>query len=150
MIRRQPRSTLFPYTTLFRSVCLPAATPAVAASAEPLPAGASTMSGERATGYLAPGDAGADVTGEAVAERAQLVLTSTLRTAMSAGTLGNPATLTRFLTRASDALTVDEGTTLGDLRTLAGTLGDLSGDAVQRTGLPVAQVGYVPAGRDRK
>src|SRR3712207_6000386 len=113
MIRRQPRSTLFPYTTLFRSVCLPAATPAVAASAEPLPAGASTMSGERATGYLAPGDAGADVTGEAVAERAQLVLTSTLRTAMSTGTLGNTATLTPFLTRASDALAVDGTTKIG-------------------------------------
>lgn len=131
------------------AVCLPAATPAVAASAEPLPTGASELSGERVTGYLAPGDAGADVTGEAVAERAQLVLTSTLRTAMSAGTLGNPATLTRFLTRASDALTVDEATTLGDLRTLAGTLGDLSGDAVQRIGLPVAQVGYVPAGSEQ-
>ena len=131
------------------AVCLPATTPTVAASAEPLPAGASRLSGERATGYLAPGDAGADVTGEAVAQRAQVLLTSTLRTAMSAGTLGNPATLTRFLTRASDALTVDEGTTLGDLRTLAGTLGDLSGDAVQRIGLPVAQVGYVPAGSDQ-
>jgi LCP family protein required for cell wall assembly len=131
------------------AVCLPAATPAVTASAEPLPTGASTMSGDRATGYLAPGDAGADVTGEAVAERAQLVLTSTLRTAMSAGTLGNPATLTRFLTRASDALTVDGTTTLGDLRTLAGTLGDLSGDAVQRIGLPVAQVGHVPAGSEQ-
>jgi LCP family protein required for cell wall assembly len=131
------------------AVCLPVATPAVTASAAPLPAGASELSGERATGYLAPGDAGADVTGEAVAERAQLVLTSTLRTAMSAGTIGNPATLTRFLTRASDALTVDEATTLGDLRTLAGTLGDLSGDAVQRIGLPVAQVGYVPAGSEQ-
>ncbi|MDP9430422.1 MAG: LCP family protein, partial [Actinomycetota bacterium] len=131
------------------AVCLPAATPAVAASAEPLPSGASELSGERATGYLAPGDGGADVTGDAVAERAQLVLTSTLRTAMSTGTLGDPATLTRFLTRASDALTVDEATTLGDLRTLAGTLGDLSGNAVQRSGLPVAQVGYVPAGSDR-
>jgi LCP family protein required for cell wall assembly len=131
------------------AVCLPSATPAVAASAEPLPAGPSTMSGERATGYLTPGDAGADVTGEAVAERAKLVLTSTLRTAMSAGTIGDPATLTRFLTRASDALVVDEATTLGDLRTLAGTLGDLSGDAVQWTGLPVAQVGHVPAGSEQ-
>ena len=131
------------------AVCLPVATPAVTASAEPLPAGASQLSGQRTTGYLAPGDAGADVTGEAVAERAQLVLTSTLRTAMAAGTIGNPATLTRFLTRASDALTVDEATTLGDLRTLAGTLGDLSGAAVQRIGLPVAQVGYVPAGSEQ-
>ncbi len=131
------------------AVCLPAATPAVTASAEPLATGASRLTGEGATGYLAPGDAGADVTGDATAERAQLVLTSTLRTAMSPGTLGNPATLTRFLTRASDALTLDEATTLGDLRTLAGTLGDLSGDAVQRIGLPVAQVGYVPAGSEQ-
>src|SRR3712207_9432274 len=135
MIRRQPRSTLFPYTTLFRSVCLPAATPAVAASAEPLPAGASTMSGERATGYLAPGDAGADVTGEAVAERAQLVLTSTLRTAMSAGTLRKPAPPNRVLTPGPDAPTLAGETTPGDLRPLAGTLGDLSGDAGEGIGL---------------
>jgi hypothetical protein len=51
--------------------------------------------------------------------------------------------------RAADALTVDEQTTLGDLRVLAGTLGELSGDAVQRATLPVAQVGYVPAGTDQ-
>ncbi|WP_245820829.1 LCP family protein [Geodermatophilus pulveris] len=131
------------------AVCLPSATPAVTSSAQPLPTGPSRLSGEGATGYLAPADAGADVTGDAVAERAQLVLTSTLRTAMSAGTLGNPVTLTRFLVRASDALTLDESTTLGDLRTLAGTLGELSGDAVQRTGLPVAQVGHVPAGSEQ-
>nr|WP_275585822.1 LCP family protein [Geodermatophilus sabuli] len=130
-------------------VCLPAQSPAVAASANPLPAGTSDLAGEQASGYLTPGDASADVTGAAVAERAQLLLTSTLRTAMSLGTLANPVTLTRFLTEASDALTVDEDTNLGDLRTLAGTLGDLSGDQVQRTGLPVAQVGYVPAGTDQ-
>ena len=93
-----------------------------------------------------PGDSGADVTGAAVAERAQRLLTSTLRAAMSTGTLTDPLTLTRFLNRAADALTVDEQTTLGDLRVLAGSLGDLCGDAVQRAGLPVAQVGYVPAG----
>jgi hypothetical protein len=68
---------------------------------------------------------------------------------MSTGTLADPLTLTRFLNRAADALTVDEQTTLGDLRVLAGSLGDLSGDAVQRAGLPVAQVGYVPAGTDQ-
>ena len=51
---------------------------------------------------------------------------------MSWGTVADPLTLTRFLNRAADALTVDEQTTLGDLRALAGSLGDLSGDAVQR------------------
>jgi LCP family protein required for cell wall assembly len=130
-------------------VCLPVPTAAVAASAGPLPVGASDLSGEQAAGYLTPGDAGSDVTGAAVAERAQLLLMATLRSAMSLGTVGNPVTLTRFLTHAADALSVDEGTNLGDLRTLAGTLGDLSGGAVQRSGLPVAQVGYVPAGTDQ-
>ena len=103
----------------------------------------------RPAGYLAPGASGSDVTGAAVAERAQRLLTSTLRAAMSTGTLTDPVTLTRFLNRAADALTVDEQTTLGDLRVLAGSLGDLTGDAVQRAGLPVAQVGYVPAGTDQ-
>jgi hypothetical protein len=65
---------------------------------------------------------------------------------MSTSTLADPPRLARFLTRAADALTVDEQTTLGDLRALAGSLGNLSGNAVERAGLPVAQVGYVPAG----
>ncbi|MFL6094870.1 MAG: LCP family protein, partial [Blastococcus sp.] len=122
---------------------------ATGAAARPLPDGRSTLTGAAATGYLQPGDTGSDVTGAAVAERAQRLLTSTLRAAMSRGTIGDPLTLTRFLNRAADALTVDEQTTLGDLRTLAGSLGDLSGDAVQRAALPVQQVGYVPAGTDQ-
>jgi hypothetical protein len=122
---------------------------ATEAAARPLPAGLSQLSGDAATGYLQPGDTGSDVTGASVAERAQRLLTSTLRAAMSTGTLADPLNLTRFLNRAADALTVDEQTTLGDLRVLAGSLGDLSGDAVQRAGLPVAQVGYVPAGTDQ-
>ena len=122
---------------------------ATAAAATPLPAGFSEVSGEAATGYLQPGDSGADVAGTAVAERAQRLLTSTLRAAMSTGTLTDPLTLNRFLNRAAESLTVDEQTTLGDLRTLATSLGDLSGDAVQRAALPVAQVGYVPAGTDQ-
>jgi LCP family protein required for cell wall assembly len=126
-------------------------TPSLAtqAAAAPLPAGYSEVSGEAAAGYLQPGDTGADVTGTAVAERAQRLLTSTLRAAMSSSTLVDPLTLNRFLNRAAEALTVDEQTTLGDLRVLAGSLGDLTGDAVQRANLPVAQVGYVPAGTDQ-
>uniref|UniRef100_UPI000CEB8954 LCP family protein n=1 Tax=Blastococcus atacamensis TaxID=2070508 RepID=UPI000CEB8954 len=121
---------------------------ATAAAAEPPPAGPSQLTGSAAAGFLAPGDRGTDVTGAAVAERAQRLLTSTLRGAMSVDTLLDPVGLATFLNRASDSLTVDEQTTLGDLRILAGSLGDLSGDAVQRAGLPVAQVGYVPAGND--
>jgi LCP family protein required for cell wall assembly len=124
-------------------------TTATSAAAEPLPPGSSEVSGDAASGFLRPGDTGSDVTGAAVAERAQRLLTSTLRSAMSISTLADPVTLTRFLSRAADALTVDEATNLGDLRVLAGSLGDLTGDAVQRAALPVAQVGYVPAGTDQ-
>ncbi|MGR7024125.1 LCP family protein [Geodermatophilus sp. URMC 62] len=131
------------------SVCLPTTTTAVAASARPLPAGTSELTGAQAGEYLAPGDAGSDVTGAAAAERTELLLSATLRSALAAGTLGNPWELTRFLTRAADALTLDQQTTLGDLRTLGVALGDLEGDAVQRATLPVAQVGYVPAGSDQ-
>ncbi len=130
-------------------VCLPAVGPAEAASAAPLPAGSSRLTGRMATGYLTPGDVGADVTGTAAAQRTQLLLSATLRTAVSTGTMLDTVELTRFLTRAADALTVDEQTTLGDLRTLATALGDLDGGAVQRAGLPVAQVGHVPAGGDQ-
>jgi LCP family protein required for cell wall assembly len=127
------------------SVCvLPTA--GAAAAATPLPAGRSEVSGDSASGYLRPKDAAADVTGAGVAERAQLLLTSTLRAAMAPGTVANTLTLTRFLSRAADALTVDQETTLGDLRVLASTLGDLQGAAVQRAALPVAREGYVPAG----
>jgi LCP family protein required for cell wall assembly len=129
-------------------VCIIPSTAASAAAAPP-PAGASTLSGEAASGYLQPGDSGADVTGTAVAERAQRLLTSTLRSAMSTDVLLNPLTLTRFLSTASDALTVDEQTTLGNLRSLAGSLGNVSGEEVQRAALPVSQVGYVPAGSEQ-
>ncbi|WP_369259586.1 LCP family glycopolymer transferase [Geodermatophilus amargosae] len=131
------------------SVCLPTAGPADTASAAPLPAGTSQLTGAQATRYLAPGDAGSDVTGIAAAERTQQLLSATLRSAMTVGMLADTYELTRFLTRAADALTVDEQTTLGDLRTLASALGGLDEDAVQRASLPVAQVGYVPAGSDQ-
>jgi LCP family protein required for cell wall assembly len=118
---------------------------AVSAAAGPLPVGSTSVTGGQAAAYLRPGSAAADPTGTAAGERAQLLLTSTLRAAMAGSTLTSPVTLTRFLTRASGALTTDRSTTLGDLRDLAGTLGTLSGGAVQRADLPVAQAGYVPA-----
>ncbi|MGY1752934.1 LCP family protein [Blastococcus sp. SYSU D01042] len=121
---------------------------ATAAAAVPPPPGASELTAETAAGYLRPAGEGTDVTGTAVAERAQRLLTSTLRAAMARDNVLDPVTLTRFLSRAADALTVDEQTTLGDLRTLATSIGDVSGDAVARTGLPVAQVGHVPAGSE--
>jgi LCP family protein required for cell wall assembly len=129
-------------------VCLTDATTG-AGSSLALPAGASRLTGEDVTGFLRSSGTGTDVTGAAAAEREQLVLTSTLRTALAGGTLADPLTLTRFLSRAGDAFTVDADTTLGDVRALGATLGDLQGDAVQRAEVPVAQVGYVPVGTDQ-
>jgi anionic cell wall polymer biosynthesis LytR-Cps2A-Psr (LCP) family protein len=124
-------------------------TAAVSAAAEPPQAGPTELTADAAAGFLRPADPAADATGAAVAERAQRLLIATIRAAMAPRTLVDTPTLTRFLSRASDALTVDQQTTLGDLRTLAGTLGDLSGDAVQRVGLPIAETAYVPEGTEQ-
>jgi hypothetical protein len=130
------------------AVCLPGGVTTAGAGLE-LAAGRNDLSGEQVTDFLSPGTTGSDVTGTTAAEREQLVLASTLRSALSAGTLADPLTLTRFLSRAGDAFTVDADSTLGDVRTLGAVLGDLPPDAVQRTVVPVSRIGYVPAGTDR-
>jgi LCP family protein required for cell wall assembly len=126
-------------------VCVPS-TLAAATADRPLPLGRSTLTSDEVAGWLQPGEQANDFTGTLVSQRTQLLLTSTLRAALTAGTLANPVTVTRFLSRASDALTVDSQTTLGDLRELASSLGDLSGSAVQRAELPSTARNYVPAG----
>jgi LCP family protein required for cell wall assembly len=129
-------------------VCV-APSAAVSAASRPLPAGGSRLSGSAASAYLRPAKAGADAAGTEVAQRVQLLLTSTLRAATSLHTLTDPVTLTRFLTRAAGAVTVDDGTTLGDLRGLGSSLGGLSGGAVQRADLPLTQDGSASAGTGR-
>jgi LCP family protein required for cell wall assembly len=124
-------------------VCVPG-TLAAATADQPLPLGDSTLTSDEVAGWLRPGEQATDYTGAMVSERTQLLLTSTLRAALTAGTLTDPLTLTRFLSRASDALTVDRQTTLGDLRELASSLGDLSGSAVQRAELPTTARNYLP------
>jgi hypothetical protein len=114
-----------------------------------LPTGSGRLAGDGVSAYLGPDEGAPDLTGAAATERGQQVLTSALQAGLTGGTLVDPLTLTRFLSRAGDAVTVDADSTLGDLRALGTTLGDLHGDALQRTELPVAQLGYVPAGSDQ-
>ncbi|WP_308200718.1 LCP family protein, partial [Klenkia sp. PcliD-1-E] len=64
----------------------------------------------------------------------------------SATTLLNPLRAVSLATGAADVATTDEDTSLAELRTLAGTLRSLPAEAVERTELPVARVGYLPAG----
>jgi LCP family protein required for cell wall assembly len=125
-------------------VCLP--TPVTGAGGRTLPAGQVQLSGDDVPTLLGPAAGGADVVGTTSATHEQLVLTSTLRTALAAGTVAHPVRLTGFLSRASDAFTVDADTTLGDVRSFGATLGELGADAVERSGVPVSRVGYVPAG----
>jgi LCP family protein required for cell wall assembly len=126
-------------------VCVPG-TLAASSADRPLPLGDSTLTSDEVAGWLRPADEATDLTGALTSQRTQLLLTSTLRAALTAGTLADPVSLTRFLSRASDALTVDSQTTLGDLRELASSLGNLSGSAVQRAELPATERDYVPAG----
>ncbi|WP_448615394.1 LCP family protein [Modestobacter sp. URMC 112] len=128
-------------------VCLP--TGVTSADGSSLPAGDTRLTGEDVPTLLGPSAGGSDVVGTTAAAHEQLLLTSTLRSALSTGTLADPVQLTRFLTHATDAFTVDADTTLGDVRALGATLGELGGDAVQRGGVPVSRVGYVPAGTDQ-
>ena len=112
------------------------------------PGGKPELTGDQVGAWLAPGRTGEDVTGAEAAGRLQGVLTGALDRALAAGTMADPLTLTRFLTRATDAFTVDGDTTLADLRSLASTVGGLPAGAIESTGVPVSQVGYVPAGQD--
>jgi LCP family protein required for cell wall assembly len=128
-------------------VCVPG-TLAASSADRPLPLGDSTLSSDAVTGWLRPADEATDLTGALTSQRTQLLLTSTLRAALTAGTLADPMSLTRFLSRASDAVTVDSQTTLGDLRELASSLSNLSGSAVQRAELPATERDYVPAGSE--
>jgi hypothetical protein len=113
------------------------------------PTGEDRLAGNEVPAYLGADDTGSDVTGATATERAQRVLTSTLHSGLTGGTLLNPLALSRFLSRAGNTLTVDADSTLGDLRVLGNALGDLRGDALQRAELPVTQVGYVPTGTDQ-
>ncbi len=62
------------------------------------------------------------------------------------GMLVNPVGAASVLLAAADAVTLDEDTSLADLRSLAATLRDLPAGAVERAALPVSRVGHVPAG----
>ncbi len=130
------------------SVCVPDAATG-AGSAMDLPPGDTRLTGEDVADFLRAGSTGSDLTGAAAAEREQLVLTATLRTALDTGTVADPLTLTRLLTSTGNTFTVDADTALDDVRALGSTLGGLSGDALQRAEVPVARVGYVPAGSDQ-
>ncbi|MFQ1001923.1 LCP family protein [Modestobacter sp. SSW1-42] len=111
--------------------------------------GEQQLAGDAVADHLRPGGAGSDVTGAIVGARGQQVLASTLSAGLTGGALADPLTLARFLSRTGDTLTVDEDTSLQDVRSLGLALGPDGQSAVEVTALPVAQVGRVATGSDQ-
>jgi hypothetical protein len=112
-------------------------------------AGAQPLAGDAVADHLRPGGAGSDVTGEVVGVRGQQVLTSTLAAGLSGRALVDPLTLARFLSSAGDALTVDQDTSLEEVRSLGLALQPGGKSPVEVAPLPVAQVGRVASGSDQ-
>ena len=112
-------------------------------------AGEQQLAGDEVAEHLGPGGAGSDVTGAIVGAHGQQVLSSTLTAGLTGSALADPLTLSRFLSRTGDTLTVDQATDLQDVRSLGLALGPEGESAVEITALPVAQVGRVAAGSDQ-
>ncbi|QXG77911.1 LytR C-terminal domain-containing protein [Modestobacter sp. L9-4] len=111
--------------------------------------GGEPLAGSAVADHLRPGGAGSDVTGAIVGARGQQVLGSTLVAGLTGGALADPVTLARFLSGTGDALTVDEETSLTDVRSLGLALQPADGPAPEVTALPVAQVGRVASDSDQ-
>lgn len=79
-------------------------------------------------------------------KRQQQFLGVVLRQAMSGSLLTDPSRLTGFLDAVTRAITVDKGTSFGDLRTLARSLHGLDPKRVAFYTAPIADRDYTPPG----
>lgn len=124
-------------------VCLPVEVPTGGSSTAP--AGWSVLDATQVRAILGADDDD-DPTGQVATDRQRVLLASTLREALRVENLANPIAVTGFVGAAAEALTLDPGTTLGELKDLGDKLGEFTvGDTVQ-TGVPLDQVSYRPAG----
>ena len=79
-------------------------------------------------------------------KRQQMFLGTVLRKALSGSLLSDPIALTHFLDAATKAITIDRGTTFGDLRKLATSLSGLNPKRVVFYTAPIANRDYSPPG----
>jgi len=111
--------------------------------------GTAVLDADQVRALLTRVEADQDPTGQLATDRQRLLLASTLREALRLENLANPIVLTGFVNEAANALTLDPGTTLGELRDLGNKLGEFTaGDTVQAS-VPLAQVAYRPVGSER-
>ncbi|MDT4997060.1 MAG: hypothetical protein QOD45_1128 [Pseudonocardiales bacterium] len=81
-------------------------------------------------------------------QRQQLFMGAVLRQAVSGRMLSNPVRLTQFLDAATKSITVDKGTSFGDLRTLAESMQGLDPAHVVFYTAPIKNSDYHPPGYD--
>jgi LCP family protein required for cell wall assembly len=108
--------------------------------------GNNPLNGAEALSYVRAREALGDGSDLGRIKRQQQFLGVVLRQAMSGALLNNPSRLTGFLDATTRSITVDTGTTFGDLRRLAGSLHGLNPKRVVFYTAPIANPDYTPPG----
>lgn len=111
-----------------------------------LHAGQNDLDGAQALAYVRARETLGDGSDLGRIKRQQIFLGAVLRQAANGSMLSNPAKLTSFLDAATKAITVDKGTSFGDLRTLATSLQGLDPRRVSFYTAPIADPDYTPPG----
>jgi LCP family protein required for cell wall assembly len=108
--------------------------------------GTNSLNGKQALAYVRARETLGDGSDLGRIKRQQMFMGAVLRQAMHGPVLTNPARLTAFLDAATKAITIDTGTTFGDLRTLASSLQGLDTKHVTFYTAPIANPDYTPPG----
>ena len=108
--------------------------------------GNNTLNGEQALAYVRARETLGDGSDLGRIKRQQRFLGVVMREALSGSLLSNPVKLTSFLEAATKAITLDSGTTFGDLRTLTTSLHGLDPSKVVFYTAPIKNANYTPPG----
>ncbi len=108
--------------------------------------GNNALNGTQALAYVRARETLGDGSDLGRIKRQQRFLGTVLRQALSGNLLSNPIALNNFLDAATKAITVDQATSLGDLRTLMTALQGLDPAHVTFFTAPIANQNYTPPG----
>jgi LCP family protein required for cell wall assembly len=108
--------------------------------------GNNVLNGEQALSYVRARETLGDGSDLGRIKRQQRFLGVVMRDALSGSLLSNPVKLTSFLEAATKAITLDKGTSFGDLRTLTTSLHGLDPSKVIFYTAPIKNANYTPAG----
>ena len=108
--------------------------------------GNNVLGGDQALAYVRARDTLGDGSDLGRIKRQQRFLGIVLRQALSGSLLSNPVRLTSFLEAATKAITLDSGTSFGDLQTLTSSLHGLNPANVVFYTAPIKNANYTPPG----